>query len=259
MKDDELLAEQRAYYRARAPECDEWWQRRGRFDRGSDSAEEWDRQVAQVAAALETFGATGRVVELAGGTGWWTTRLASTARPLTVIDSSPEALEIQPRPRRTTRRGLPRCRPLHLAAGEDLRGRVLLLLAFACAGHAFFWSLLRSCLAPGGRVFLIDNRNDPHPTGDLEDPYVVRRDRDLDLRRLHDRSEFQVIEFFYVLGSSSSAAATLSGTDPGAPAAGSFRAVACVMMNGCFDDPENAPPRRNSAMISNGAFAAPQG
>ena len=45
MDDDGLLAEQRAYYRARAPEYDEWWQRRGRYDRGSDLAEEWDRQV----------------------------------------------------------------------------------------------------------------------------------------------------------------------------------------------------------------------
>ena len=28
--DDELLTEQRAYYERRAPEYDEWWQRRGR-------------------------------------------------------------------------------------------------------------------------------------------------------------------------------------------------------------------------------------
>ena len=52
MNDEGLLAEQRAYYRARAPEYDEWWQRRGRYDRGSDLAEEWDRQVAQIAAPL---------------------------------------------------------------------------------------------------------------------------------------------------------------------------------------------------------------
>src|SRR5713226_8730419 len=67
VNDEGLLAEQRAYYRARAPEYDEWWQRRGRYDRGSDLAEEWDRQVARVAAALDTCGATGDVLELAGG------------------------------------------------------------------------------------------------------------------------------------------------------------------------------------------------
>jgi len=46
-------------------------------------------------------------------------------------------------------------------------------------------------------VFLIDNRNDPHPTGQINDPYVVRRGPDLDLRRLHDGSKYQVVEVFY--------------------------------------------------------------
>lgn len=39
MNDDGLFAEQRAYYQARAPEYDEWWQRQGRFDRGPELAE----------------------------------------------------------------------------------------------------------------------------------------------------------------------------------------------------------------------------
>jgi hypothetical protein len=76
VSDEEVLAEQRAYYQARAPEYDEWWQRRGRYDRGSEDAAEWDRQVAQVVAALDSLGATGDVLEIAGGTGWWTERLA---------------------------------------------------------------------------------------------------------------------------------------------------------------------------------------
>src|SRR5262245_46766898 len=94
MNDDGLLGEQRAYYQARAPEYDEWWRRRGRFDLGPELAEEWDREVAQLAAALEAFGATGDVLELAGGTGWWTARLARTAAHPTVIDSSLESLEL---------------------------------------------------------------------------------------------------------------------------------------------------------------------
>lgn len=42
-------------------------------------AAEWDRQVAVIDKALEAFGATGYVLELAGGTGWWTQRLSRTA------------------------------------------------------------------------------------------------------------------------------------------------------------------------------------
>jgi hypothetical protein len=67
--DDDLLAEQRAFYRARAPEYDQWWQRRGHYDRGSGETHEWERQVAVVDTALASFGATGDVLELAGGTG----------------------------------------------------------------------------------------------------------------------------------------------------------------------------------------------
>ena len=35
---DSLLADQRAFYRQRAPEYDEWWQHRGRYDRDKDMA-----------------------------------------------------------------------------------------------------------------------------------------------------------------------------------------------------------------------------
>ena len=57
--------------------------------------------------------------------------------------------------------------------------------------------MVRSCLAPGGRAFLIDNRNESHPTREITDSYVIRRGSDLELRRLHDGREFQVVEVFY--------------------------------------------------------------
>ena len=77
--DDDLLAEQRAFYRARAPEYDEWWQRRGSYDRGKEQTREWHRQMTSIDAALRSFGAKGDMLELAGGTGWWTQHLARTA------------------------------------------------------------------------------------------------------------------------------------------------------------------------------------
>ena len=42
--------------------------------------------------ALTSFEAKGSVLELAGGTGWWTKRLARSADRLTVANSSPEIL-----------------------------------------------------------------------------------------------------------------------------------------------------------------------
>ena len=44
-----LMAEQIEYYRARAPEYDEWFYRRGRFDHGEDFNRKWFAQVADVA------------------------------------------------------------------------------------------------------------------------------------------------------------------------------------------------------------------
>lgn len=92
--EEELLLEQQAFYRARAPQYDEWWQGRGRYARRNDHSREWQRQVAILDAALASFGPNGDVLELAGGTGWWTERLARTAGRLTVVDGSPEALEL---------------------------------------------------------------------------------------------------------------------------------------------------------------------
>ena len=191
--DDELLAEQRAYYEARAPEYDEWWQRRGRYDRGLELAEEWNREVAQVAAALETFGATGDVLELAGGTGWWTARLARTAGHLTVLDSSPESLELN---RKRVARPDVDYLVADLITWQPSRTYDVVFFSFWLSHvprprFSDFWSLVRSCLEPGGRVFLIDNREE------VADSYVIRRDSDLELRRVHDGGEFQVVEVFY--------------------------------------------------------------
>jgi demethylmenaquinone methyltransferase/2-methoxy-6-polyprenyl-1,4-benzoquinol methylase len=199
VNDESLLAEQRAYYQARAPEYDEWWQRRGRFDRGSDLTGEWDRQVAQVAAALDTFGPTGDVLEMAGGTGWWTARLARTARHLTVVDSSPETLDLNRE--RVGRRDVDYV-VADLFTWQPQRTYDVVFFSFWLSHvprprFSAFWSLVRSCLVPGGRVFLIDNRYDPDPTSEIEDTYVIDRGPDLDVRRLHDGTEFQVVEVFY--------------------------------------------------------------
>jgi demethylmenaquinone methyltransferase/2-methoxy-6-polyprenyl-1,4-benzoquinol methylase len=52
---DDLLAEQSRYYRARAPEYDDWWFRRGRYDWGEEANAPWRAEAAEVEAALEEF------------------------------------------------------------------------------------------------------------------------------------------------------------------------------------------------------------
>ena len=91
---DEVVDEQLAYYRARAPEYDDWFFRRGRYDRGEEARRRWFDEAAQVRSALHDLPLDGAdVLELAPGTGIWTAELAARARHLTVVDAAPEMLE----------------------------------------------------------------------------------------------------------------------------------------------------------------------
>lgn len=199
MEDAELLAQQVAYYRARAPHYDEWWQRCGVYDRGPEMAAEWDRQLALVEDALADFSVRGRVLELAGGTGWWTGRLARGAERLTVVDTSPEALEINRA--RTGRADIDYQVADVFSWSPD--GTYDIVFFSFWLSHvprqrcAAFWSMVRSCLSPGGRVFLIDNHHDPVlPTG-VKDPYVLEYQTDRHVRRLHDGRAYNVVKVMY--------------------------------------------------------------
>lgn len=194
-----MLEEQRRYYRARAPEYDQWWQRRGRYDRGDAGAVlEWDRQVEVVDAAA-SFDPSGDVLELAGGTGWWTQRLARVAERLTVVDAAPETIALN-----RDRVGRPDVDYVVADLFDWSPERTFDVVFFSFwlshvprSRFAAFWSLVRSCLTPDGRVFLIDNRADPVPQPDVKDPYVVDYRPDLHLRRLDDGSEYRVVKVMY--------------------------------------------------------------
>ena len=200
----DLLADQRAFYRARAPEYDQWWQRRGRYDDGPNDAAEWDRQVRQLVQAVDLFDPVGDVLELAGGTGWWSQRLARTATSLTVLDSSEETLRIN-----RQRIGWPRGKSVTYIVADVFGWRPdrrydAVFFSFWLSHvprHLFetFWALVGSCLAAGvgteGRVFLIDNRRDPTRT--VQDPYIIDEADDVQRRRLDDGSEHRVVKVFY--------------------------------------------------------------
>jgi ubiquinone/menaquinone biosynthesis C-methylase UbiE len=197
--DDDLLEEQRSFYRARAPEYDEWWQRRGRYQQGQEAIAEWDSQVATIDSALAAFDATGNVLEMAGGTGWWTQRLARTADRLTVLDGSPEALALN---RERVRR-----RDVNYGVTDLFHWRPddsydVVFFSFWLSHvprwrFREFWSLVRSSLAQGGRFFLLDNREDPTPRSEVRDPYVVEYSPDVHVRELNDGSRYRVVKVMY--------------------------------------------------------------
>ena len=61
---DALIKEQVAYYGPRASEYDEWFFRRGRYDRAPELNQRWFDEVEEVRQQVRAFNPTGRVLEL---------------------------------------------------------------------------------------------------------------------------------------------------------------------------------------------------
>ena len=191
-----LLAEQAAYYRARAGEYDEWFFRRGRYDRGADANTAWFAEIDEVRAALEVFRPIGNVLELACGTGLWTERLLQYANHLTCVDASTEMIEIN---RARVGAGAEYIQA-DLFSWKPERKYDTVFFGFWLS-HVppdrfdSFWSTVRSALTPGGRVFFVDSRFEPTSTASnhaLEGPAATSV-----TRKLNDGREFRVVKVFY--------------------------------------------------------------
>ena len=90
--DQGLVDEQIRYYRHRAPEYDERFYRQGRYDYGPDHRRQWHHELAEAREALDAHRPSGRILELACGTGLWTQLLARYPGALTALDVSNEVL-----------------------------------------------------------------------------------------------------------------------------------------------------------------------
>ena len=199
--DDGLLRGQLAYYRARAGEYDEWFFRQGRHDRGPEYNRRWFSEVHRVRRELDGFGPTGDVLELACGTGLWTTELARHADSITAVDASPEVLEIN----RSRLRDADPETPINYVRADLFDWRPERRYDAVFFGFwlshvppdrfAAFWDLVRSALGPGGRVFFVDS---------LRTETLAEKERlgratrgNTTLRRLNDGREFRIIKVFY--------------------------------------------------------------
>jgi demethylmenaquinone methyltransferase/2-methoxy-6-polyprenyl-1,4-benzoquinol methylase len=201
---DDVLREQINYYRARANEYDEWFLRQGRYDHGAEENDRWHAEAAEVARALDTFldSANGRpgasALELAGGTGLWTQRLAGRFDHLTVVDAAPETLALN-RERLGAAADRVDYHVADLFAWRPERRYDLVFFSFWLSHvpperFAAFWSLVRDCLAPGGRAFLVDSRY--ALTSSARDHHLEAEATSM-TRRLNDGREYRVVKVFY--------------------------------------------------------------
>ncbi|WP_328980071.1 class I SAM-dependent methyltransferase [Streptomyces canus] len=176
--EDALLAEQIAYYRARAPEYDRVYAKR--------------EDLRELLTQADDLPIAGDVLELACGTGQWTGALAARARSVTAVDASPEVLGIA-RARATS----PNVRfdQVDVFQWRPPRRYDTVFFAFFLS-HVppsrlgDFWDTVAAALAPHGKAIFID-----------EGPAAVAREEVAsDVRRLEDGSQYRIVKVLHEPG-----------------------------------------------------------
>jgi ubiquinone/menaquinone biosynthesis C-methylase UbiE len=179
---DRLIQQQIAYYRRRAPEYD---------STSTPVGDPFDADTERIRSHLRAFRPSGRVLELACGTGQWTGLLAGYADALTAVDASPEMLQLN-----ADKVGDPRVRYINadlFAFQPDARYDSVFfgfwLSHVPPDRFAAFWQLVRASLAPDGRVFFVDEA-----AHGLWDEEWIDRNGGVVRRRLLDGSVHHVVK-----------------------------------------------------------------
>lgn len=199
MVQDSLLAEQMTYYRQRASEYDEWWERKGRYDRGEELTARWFAERDVVRSAFDGLPLDGHVLELAPGTGYWTDLLARRAASVTAIDGSAEMIELN------------RARLGDLATNVTYQEADLFewkpdqcfggLVFCFWISHvprdrlAAFLATCREALSAGAPMFFLDGQAVPETTANNH--VLPEADSEVMTRKLNDGREFQIVKNFY--------------------------------------------------------------
>lgn len=192
-----ILAEMAAYYRARAPEYDEWWQRQGRYDRGPQLNARWFAEIEAVLADFDAFAITGDVLELAPGTGNWTQQLLRTANTITAVDAAPEMIALN---RTRTQSDRVTYVLADLFTWQPDRQYDAVFFGFWLSHVPLeqmddFLLKVASALRPGGKLFFVDNRREATATSpDQQLPAVTSQ---ITTRKLNDGRTFEIVKNFF--------------------------------------------------------------
>jgi len=179
------VAEQKRYYAERAPEYDDWWYRRGRYELEPEALARWQADVAEAEAALEAFAPGGAALELAAGTGIWTRRLVRLAERVVAVDANAETLALNTSDAELVRADVFEWEP---AERFDLVFFSFWLSHVPEERFDRFWSLVRLALAPDGRVFLVDSG-----AGDMAHTGTDQADWE-ETRSLADGRRFRIVK-----------------------------------------------------------------
>ena len=194
---DMRLAEQVAYYRARASEYDEWFYRVGRYDHGEAANRQWFSEAQQVMDTLQGLGPLGHVLELAAGTGIWTEQLLKISQQITALDAAPEVLAINRGKLNSERVTYEQA---DLFTWEPAVAYDAVFFGFWLS-HVppdrldAFLDKVRRATRPGGRLFLVDSQRAPGSSAHDHTPYTAESIEHV--RKLNDGREFTIYKIFY--------------------------------------------------------------
>jgi demethylmenaquinone methyltransferase/2-methoxy-6-polyprenyl-1,4-benzoquinol methylase len=194
-----VLDEQLAYYGERAPEYDEWWERRGRYDRGAEANRRWFADIAQVRSVFDRLPLDGEVLELAPGTGYWTELLARRASHVTALDGSAEMLA-RNRTRLGALQGNVEHRQVDLFTWAPERRWDALVFCFWISHVprerlAGFFRTCRTSLVDGATMFFLDGRRVDASTA--VDHTLPAEHDEVMVRKLNDGREFRIVKNFF--------------------------------------------------------------
>ena len=184
-----LLESQKRYYDLRAPDyADEM--------RPADRKVHGNMPPQMATAVIERLEPSGDVLELACGPGGFTRLLISHSVSLTAVDASPRMLD-----RNRAEVGDPKIVYVEadLFAWEPPRRFDFVFFGFWLSHVPLerldeFWSMLRRCVAPGGRAAFVDE--DDRALGVVDDPLVVEG-VPAARRLLADGWSFDIVKIFW--------------------------------------------------------------
>lgn len=199
MDEARLLDEQLAYYSERADEYDEWWERRGRYDRGFEANQRWFSEIDHVRGAFDRLALEGDVVELAPGTGYWTELLARRANRVTALDGSTEMMTIS-RARLGASSNTVDYRQVDLFEWTPERRWDALVFCFwiSHVPRERLPGFLRTCreaLVDGATMFFLDGQRVDESTA--VDHVLPAEHDEIMIRRLNDGREFRIVKNFH--------------------------------------------------------------
>lgn len=194
----DFLKQQIEYYRRRAREYNEWWERQGRYDRGAENNRLWFDEAEQVRQVLHNLPKQDHILELAGGTGIWTKELVQLGERVTVVDASAEVIAINQADVASDRVDYIQADLFEWVSDQqyDMIYFSFWLSHVPPDRLASFLDKVAAMLKPNGTLFILDSLYIQEATANdqplPEKGYIMTR-------KLNDGSEHQIVKVFYDL------------------------------------------------------------